>query len=196
MSRAKGDCFQLLGFDVFIDSNLKAWLFEINDHPSLNINLEKEGDKGLIKEVSEIDKYLKTKVLGEAIKLMSKGPDKRGTLESYKGFMRILPDPEYEEYNAFAQAKIIFRKLLGKPGNSLSMNRFAALSKLPKMTNDKMQKPHYEIAYKRITQQAGVHKMTLEIFFGALDLLSETFFPEIKGPQRVEALIAHLISVM
>ena len=67
MSKAKGDCFQILGFDVFIDEKLKAWIFEINDHPSLNINLEKEGEKGLIKEISEIDKYIKMKILGEAI---------------------------------------------------------------------------------------------------------------------------------
>ena len=57
---------------MFVDANLKSWIFEINDHPSLNINLEKEGDKGLIKEVSEIDKYIKMKVLGDAIKLMKK----------------------------------------------------------------------------------------------------------------------------
>ena len=67
MSAVMGDCFQILGFDVFLDQDLKAWLFEINDHPSLNINLEKEGPIGLIKEVSEIDKYLKVKILGEAI---------------------------------------------------------------------------------------------------------------------------------
>ncbi len=72
MSQAQGDCFQILGFDIFIDEDLKAWLFEINDHPSLNINLEKEGQKGLIKEVSEIDKFLKVKILGEAISLMKK----------------------------------------------------------------------------------------------------------------------------
>ena len=72
MSKAQGDCFQILGFDVFIDHKMKAWLFEINDHPSLNINIEKEGEKGLIKEPSEIDKFIKMKVLGEAIQLMKK----------------------------------------------------------------------------------------------------------------------------
>ncbi len=39
----KGDCFQILGFDIFIDGDLKAWVLEINDHPSLNILLTKEG---------------------------------------------------------------------------------------------------------------------------------------------------------
>ena len=51
---------------------MKAWLFEINDHPSLNIFLEKEGEKGLIKDPSEIDKFIKMKILGDAIFLMKK----------------------------------------------------------------------------------------------------------------------------
>ena len=80
---------------------MKAWLFEINDHTSLNINLEKEGDKGLIKEISEIDKYLKTKILGEAICLMKKRTLNRSEIDKYKGWIRLLPDPTYDEYNAF-----------------------------------------------------------------------------------------------
>ena len=66
---------------MFIDSDMKAWLFEINDHPSLNINLEKEGDKGLIKELSEVDKYIKMKVLGEGLQLMYKNKTNRGELD-------------------------------------------------------------------------------------------------------------------
>jgi hypothetical protein len=32
-----GKPFQILGFDLLLDSNLKAWVLEVNDHPSLNI---------------------------------------------------------------------------------------------------------------------------------------------------------------
>lgn len=32
-----GKPFQILGFDLLIDNKLKAWILEINDHPSLNI---------------------------------------------------------------------------------------------------------------------------------------------------------------
>lgn len=38
----QGKMFQVLGFDILIDNDLKAWLLEINDHPSLNIFLEKD----------------------------------------------------------------------------------------------------------------------------------------------------------
>lgn len=31
-------CFQLLGFDFFVDQNLKPWLIELNHHPSLTIS--------------------------------------------------------------------------------------------------------------------------------------------------------------
>ena len=68
----KGTCWQILGFDIFIDERQKAWLLEINDHPSLNINHEMEGPKGLIKTPSAVDRFVKTTILGDAIKLVFK----------------------------------------------------------------------------------------------------------------------------
>lgn len=62
----------MVGFDIFVDRSLKVWVLEINDHPSLNINLCLEGDKGLIKHPSEVDRLIKTTVIGDAIKLMKK----------------------------------------------------------------------------------------------------------------------------
>jgi tubulin polyglutamylase TTLL6/13 len=41
-----GMMFQILGYDMMIDEDLKVWLLEINDHPSLNIYLEKEMPDG------------------------------------------------------------------------------------------------------------------------------------------------------
>ena len=34
---SQGKPFQILGLDLLIDAELKAWVLEINDHPSLNI---------------------------------------------------------------------------------------------------------------------------------------------------------------
>ena len=34
--------FQILGFDLMLDKNLKAWVLEVNDHPSLNIYFSTE----------------------------------------------------------------------------------------------------------------------------------------------------------
>jgi hypothetical protein len=75
-----------------IDSNLKAWVIEVNNHPSMNIYLCQEGPKGLIKEISEIDKFIKMKVAGDAMKLMkNKKKSQRHEVDEYRSYTRILP---------------------------------------------------------------------------------------------------------
>lgn len=37
-----GRSFQVFGFDILLDKDLKAWVLEINDHPSLNIYFDNE----------------------------------------------------------------------------------------------------------------------------------------------------------
>jgi len=37
-----GKAFQIFGFDILLDHNLKAWILEINDHPSFNIYFDNE----------------------------------------------------------------------------------------------------------------------------------------------------------
>lgn len=37
-----GKVFQVFGFDILLDKDYKAWVLEINDHPSFNIYYCKE----------------------------------------------------------------------------------------------------------------------------------------------------------
>lgn len=53
-----------------LDTNLKAWQFEINANPSMNMHLERELPNGQYeKKVSKLDKYLKTLVIDSGIKI-------------------------------------------------------------------------------------------------------------------------------
>ena len=138
MSKAKGDCFQIIGVDVFIDSDLKAWVLEINDSPSLNINLCKEGGKGegLIKLDSEVDKHIKTKIVGTALKMLvqTKKKDRqarlqtRFELDSYKCWQRLPTDQYFEMYRPYLLAACTFMKLSGKD-EFLTCSKFSKLSK-------------------------------------------------------------------
>ncbi len=122
----------MLGFDVFIDSQLKAWVLEINDHPSLNINICLEGEKGLIKELSEVDKYIKVKVIGDAIKLMRKFQtgEKRSEVKAYKCWHRLLPDPLVNDIDSFMQAKAVYEALVGKLHLPMTLSAFTKISKV------------------------------------------------------------------
>lgn len=69
----EGKYFQVLGYDILPDEDLNCYLLEINDHPSLNIHLEKDYmGGGMGKTLSQIDLYVKKTVLGDAIKLAKK----------------------------------------------------------------------------------------------------------------------------
>lgn len=65
-----GKSFLILGLDILIDQNLKAWLLEVNDNPSLYIYLEKDYmGGGVEKEISRVDLEVKSKVVADAIGL-------------------------------------------------------------------------------------------------------------------------------
>ena len=64
--------FHILGFDILLDHKLNAWLMEINANPSFNMFLERELPTGEVeKTLSELDKYVKSKVIGEAIRIVT-----------------------------------------------------------------------------------------------------------------------------
>lgn len=51
---SQSKCFQLLGFDVIVDSNLKPWLLEVNSAPSMTMG-------------SNLDTFIKTSIIEHAL---------------------------------------------------------------------------------------------------------------------------------
>ena len=86
--------FQIIGIDILLDQNNKAWLMEINANPSMNMFLEKINTEGEYERtLSELDKYLKWLVIEDAIKIVkSKKPwDDLGI------YQKILPSDNDQE---------------------------------------------------------------------------------------------------
>ena len=64
----KGDCFQVLGFDILLDSNLKAWVLEINENPAMDITLKRNLPSGEIeKSIGHASKFILSNVVSSAI---------------------------------------------------------------------------------------------------------------------------------
>ena len=82
-----GKSFLILGLDILIDENLKSWLLEVNDNPSLYIYLEKDYmGGGVEKEISRVDLDVKSEVVADAIELA-----KRTTFpETFKSYKRLV----------------------------------------------------------------------------------------------------------
>ena len=56
-SKGKSSCFEIYGFDVLIDANLRPWLLEVNVSPSLSSS-------------SPMDKQIKTLLLSDSLYLI------------------------------------------------------------------------------------------------------------------------------
>ena len=76
------NCFQIFGLDILIDSSLKPWILEINASPSLNVFTDMNcsgkpdirGGQQDDKYFSEVDYYLKSLVVVDTLRLVTK-PD-------------------------------------------------------------------------------------------------------------------------
>lgn len=76
--------------------------------------------------------------------------ENRADVEQFKGWIRVLPDGEFDGFDSFFKAKIIYDKLAGKKGGTLSSSKFSKLAKVKGLSSDKLMQTHYEILYKRI----------------------------------------------
>lgn len=64
-------CFQILGFDILLDTNLKPYLLEVNSSPSLRIDYEEELNSGRTEFfLSTTDLEIKLPVIKDSMKLV------------------------------------------------------------------------------------------------------------------------------
>mmetsp|Transcript_32989 Transcript_32989/g.58010 ORF Transcript_32989/g.58010 Transcript_32989/m.58010 type:complete len:501 (+) Transcript_32989:2162-3664(+) len=84
--------FHIIGFDVLIDAELKPWLLEINNHPSLSIDFESEHSCGPeLMERSLVDEHIKTIAVKGAILIARKSVERQTQLGTFQNYTRILP---------------------------------------------------------------------------------------------------------
>lgn len=93
LTRSRGNCFELYGFDILLDSNLNPWLLEVNVAPSLSSG-------------SILDKQIKTSLMCDVLTLVGIAPFDRASLKKEKTIRTSLnPRTKFKNYSMIMNSK-------------------------------------------------------------------------------------------
>lgn len=115
-----------------IDSQLKAWVLEINENPAMDITLKRNMPNGDVeKTVGHASRFILLRVVSSAIHLMTKNKrSKRAQVTEEGCFKRIMPNEREIDFMVDSKAKHLFEVLLGgKKGQPMTMTGFSKLAK-------------------------------------------------------------------
>jgi len=190
----KWKCFQILGFDVLVDKNMKAWLLEINAHPSLNINYEVNmPDGGFISKLSTVDLFIKEQVVIDAIALGILPIEKQilipkgETFRSYKLILAEDMENSTEFQTICTKLFQIFSHLSGcKFTGTLTSGQFVKLGNLSGMTNGDLTKVGYDLLFKQILiNYSDTTHMDFYTFIDAIERIAKLLKPEYTEENKV-----------
>ena len=94
-----GMCFEILGFDIFLDHKCRPWLLEVNHSPSFTTD-------------TPLDHAIKERVITDALSLLDLGPDNRQLLGKVrKPRQRNDKDSRLERIRREHRAQELYRRL-------------------------------------------------------------------------------------
>ena len=191
-----GKCFQVIGVDVLIDQDLKPWLLEINNNPSLQIEHELEVAKA--GPISPVDLLVKSMVVEDAILLARKKPEKLLELEKFNSYEKVFNGNEAELEGMEIIQKIldIYGKLSGfKFREKLCASKFVKLASVPAVSNAKIDKPTLDLLFTKIVNKSGSKQMDFLDFISALEHLAEKSMGFSPGEESSELITSYVDNI-
>ena len=181
--------FQILGFDIMIDENLKPWLLEINSNPSLNICHDPTSENIKNPEISPVDFYVKEKIVEDCLLLMSSplkfhidiGVD--NYFNTYKCLMSGSVE-EMEEMVIFNKLLQVYGKLSGfKFRGYITGVRFNKLHPLITKLTNKIQKYDYDLLFQKVKGLGG--NMDFYGFIKMIEIMAEKIYDDYKADNKL-----------
>ncbi|KAL4508036.1 hypothetical protein ABPG72_021409 [Tetrahymena utriculariae] len=193
--------FHVLGFDILLDDKGKPWFLEVNANPSFNIEHEVYQPDGKKKvEQSPLDKYVKCRVVEDAIFIVNKKIEKQleiGRGNHFRGFKQLISGnfEEYKIMDIFSDILKIYGKLSGFKFNSaLTSSKFSKLATYQGMQNDKVIKNDYDLIFKKILQNSQEQTMSFYDFIRSIEILAQRLNPQNFDPQNKLPAVSQLVN--
>ncbi|EGR33199.1 tubulin tyrosine ligase-like member 11, putative [Ichthyophthirius multifiliis] len=198
-------CFHVLGIDILLDRDGKPWFLEANGNPSFNIEhevLQNDGNK--LKEISLLDKYVKSYVVEDVILITNQKLEKQmkiGVGGKFNGFKQLICGDQdiINQMDIFIKMLKIYGKLSGFQFRILTASRFSKLSNFQGMMNQIVTKNDYDIIYKKIMRnQFEQTQMGFFEFVKALEYLTSKLnsneYQENNKLPAVQKIVNNIIS--
>lgn len=184
--QANQNCFHILGLDLMLDSDLKCWILEINCFPSFSyffdrvvINPETKR-RQRIKQISELDRYLKTLLLQEAF-LLVKGDIDQTTGVYEKVYPQEGESEEQEKFMIYDNIRKVFEYLcMPQVPDYLNLAQFLGIPELGSLRHEVVLKPDYlTTVFKEYAKGGNKSLMNLNQFNKAIDHIAKQLFPSL-----------------
>jgi tubulin polyglutamylase TTLL11 len=172
--------FHILGVDVLLTQDCRAWLLEINANPSLRIDFEQEVKPGVMQSFpSELDRYVKTKVVEDAIKIAVMKKREQIALDQFESYERIIPgNGELGECSDVLMK--IFHVFSGltdiKNPSVVPLGKFRKIfQKVRGRLAKEIVSADFDIIYIKILKKFGCNQMGYVSFVSAIEEIASKF---------------------
>lgn len=172
--------FHIIGIDVMLTDDFKAWLLEINANPSLRIDFEQEVSPGVSQNLpSDLDKYVKMMVVEDAIKIARLKKSDQLVLPQYESYSRLLPgnhncgecsDILLGIFNSFCTLTDI------KDPSIIPLGKFRKIfSKVKGRLNKEIVSADFDILYIKVLKKLELSQMNYIGFVTAIEEIATKF---------------------
>lgn len=174
-------CFHILGVDVLLTSDCKAWLLEINANPSLRIDFETEVSPGITdSHPSALDLHVKAMVVEDAILISRMKIKEQILLEKFRSYEKLLP-AEYdfsccgEMFMALKNVFCLYTEI--KNPLFVPAGKFRRIyAKIRAAACKEIIQADFDILYMRVVKRFEVFQMDYFAFISAIEEIARRYF--------------------